>query len=285
MSPTDSEYQQSPDIPSGMQRGRGRSSHDVHQNYNDQGKFGSSSARASPYAYTSPDHSFRPNVTHEARPYGSNNERIPPSSSTLTPPPNFHYAYPAPVQMRSHTSSQSNPVYDSRVQESWIASTSYVDGQTRHQVPQSTVKPRSYSSPDTHLPWQPPPSPPSTSSSSNRRFILPTLSSPFYPSSSSLQETSVHISSSAPRPISSSPYNSHHLHPDVSMNVEYNNRGYYTSPPPNTTDGVSRSSGRGAPIFPQRQPSRGLQSSPYQQQSPHQPQSYNPTIPQDYWRS
>lgn len=287
-SPTDGEDHSLPDIPLDVRRGR--LPHDVQQNYNDQGKFGSSS-RASPYAYTIPDHSFRPNGTHDPRSYGPNSERVP--SSSLAPQTDLHYQYNVPMQIRSHSHSLSSPAYDSNGQESWdttVGPGAYLaSGHPRHQTSQPNLKSHSYSSPATHSSWQPSSTAPSTSSASPN-FLLPTLNSPFHPSPSPLQDSLANsTSSSTPNPMSPSSYNSNHLHPIMPMKQEYDSHGYHRSLSTSPTGVFPSSSGRDTPLFPQRQPSldltRGLPISHYQQHLSPQPQSSAPGIQQGYWRS
>jgi hypothetical protein len=285
-SPTDGEDRSAVDVASSPDLHRARLSHDVQQSYGDQGKFGSSPSRASPYAYTISDHSFRSNGSHDPR-YGSGSERVPPSS--LVPPTDLRYQYNMPMQIRSHSHSMSAPTYDTTGHESWDITTGrsapYITGgQPRSHTSHPSQKSHSYSSPSTHSSWQHPQGGSSTSPTSSS-YLLPTLNSPFHPSSSHLHDS---LSNSMPNTTSDSMspplYNSGHIQP-TSMKQEYDSRGYLVSSSSPTSPFPS-SSGRGTPIFPQRQSglTRGLQVPVYPPSLPPQSSSSPSGIPQGYWR-
>ncbi|KAF9457117.1 hypothetical protein BDZ94DRAFT_1302115 [Collybia nuda] len=233
-SPTDGEDHSAPEV----SLGRGRLSHDVHQSYNDQqGKYASSSSsRGSPYAYTIPDHSYRANGTHDPRSYGSGSERVP--SSSLAPPTNLNYQYSVPMQVRSHSQSISNPVYDSNGHKTWDTAVGHPPylggGLPRQQALHPTVKAHSYSTSSSQSPWQSSPTTPSTSSAPP--FLLPTLSSPFHPSPSSPEDSLANPTScAASNSMSQSPYNSDQLHTIMPMKQEYINHGYHHHPSSSTS--------------------------------------------------
>ena len=223
--------------------------HNVQNNFGDHGKL-NSQPRSFSYPYPETNRPLHSNGAHEGNFLYCQDSRGPPLSASVVPP-QLPHSLSYPYRSHSYSAQLFGPEYGQETYEAPVTRPVPWPMDAGHDRNHAVQKPHSISTSAKRLAWPRPTSitKPTINPAFSSTFVLPTLSSPFYPNPTS-SESSVSSATSSPyaNSASQSPFNSGIMLPSSSPKTDPNIYGYSSSS--SCSPATSIASGLDAPSHP-----------------------------------